>query len=130
MDTHWDRLGDNELIVKLKSDYIQLHANGLLDYDQLKRILIRSHDLAQDSQKRKFLIMAYTEDMVLHHDVETFLNLVGKFPFNPETRFAWVEMNPDIYNDQIPLEAALIEAGYSARLFYDERFARRWLLQG
>lgn len=129
MDTNWEGLGDNELIVKLKSDYIQLHANGLLDFDQFNRILIRSRDLIQDSKNKKVLIIAYTQHMVLHHDIEGFITMIDRFPTDPNIRFAWVEMNCEMYTDQIHLEAALIEAGYSVRLFYDEQHALRWLLQ-
>lgn len=128
METNWDRLGDNELIVKLKSDYIQIHANGLLDYDQLKRILTRSRAVIQDSKKQYILIIAFTEDVILHHDMNHFLELIYEFPCLSSTRCSWVEMNPAAYADLVQLENKLIENGSAFRLFYEEQHATRWLV--
>lgn len=130
METNWDRLGDNELIVKLKSDYIQLHANGLLDYDQLKRILARGRAVIRDSNKKCILIIAFTEDVILHHDVDAFMELIDDFPCLHSSRCSWVEMNPDAYADLVQLENQLIEKGCNFRLFYEEQHATRWLING
>ena len=127
METNWDRLGDNELIVKLKSDYIQLHANGLLDFDQLKRILSRARAVIRDSNKKCVLVIAFTEDVILHHDLEHFHELIDAFSCFSTTRCSWVEMNPDAYADLVQLENTLIEKGHTFRLFYEEQHATRWL---
>ena len=128
MESNWDKLGKNEIIVKVKPSYLQFHANGILDNDQVQRLISNIIVLSRDSRKKKVLIIALTESLEIDKDSEDFLSLFDELNLIPKLKVAFVELNPDHYDAMVQIENALIEYGSPGRLFYEERHALKWLL--
>jgi hypothetical protein len=121
-------LGDNEYIIKVEENYIQLHANGLLNLPIADSFMKKTVQVCKAHNCYKILAIGFTSKVLLHEEAEEFIKLFKDLAVPKDFKFTWVELNPETYESQKNIETILLKEKQHVRLFYDVQHAKKWLL--
>lgn len=130
MEIDRNTLGENEIIIKLKEGFIQVHSNGNKDLQFANRLWTKIVDSCRSNNCFNVLGIAYTTSPPDAIEAYQYGVLFEKLGIDKKFRIAWVELNPLTYNTSYFVETVLLNRDQNVRLFHNVEQAQGWLLQG
>lgn len=112
-----------------KQGYIEVHSDGEKNIDSARQLWEQVSTLADEVNCFKVLGVAFTDKN--HSTIEGYKHaeLFQDIGIDYKYKIAWVEKNPDVYNDVKFIETVLMNRGTNIKLFPDQAEARSWLLK-
>lgn len=129
MELDRNSIGENEIIIKQKEGFIQVHSNGAKDLKFATRLWTKIVEHSALTNCFKILGIAYTTSPPKAIEAYQYGALFEKLGVDEKFKIAWVELNPLTYNTSYFVETVLLNRGQNVRLFHNPEYAKNWLVQ-
>lgn len=119
---------ENETVISFEGDYVKVISNGVKRLKYSTELWKGVVETCREHDCRYILGVSYTTKPLRTMEAYKHADLFRELGMTHEYKIAWVESNPETIETTYFVETVLVNRGFTARIFDDEKNALEWLL--